>query len=154
MEDRLAFGRVRRACPACHFIFFQSPKLAAGCLVEQDGQVLLVRRKINPKRGDWCLPAGYVEYDEGPVAAAIRETREETGLQVRVVGLEGVYHVRTDPRGWGVFITYLARVEGGQLCQGDDASEVAFFAPTQLPSNIAFSTTRRALYHWQCRMLG
>ncbi|MBN1889712.1 MAG: NUDIX hydrolase [Thermoflexales bacterium] len=154
MEDRLAFGRVRRACLACDSIFFQSPKLAAGCLVEQDGQVLLVRRRINPLRGAWCLPAGYVEYDEGPVAAAIRETHEETGLLVHVVGLEGVYHVRTDPRGWGVLVVYLALVEGGQLCGGDDASEAVFFAPTQLPPNIAFGTTRRALYRWQCRVLG
>ena len=150
MEDRFVFGRTRRACPACGFVFFREPKLAAGALVEQAGRVLLVRRKVNPKRGYWCLPAGYVEYDEGPVAAAIREVREETGLAVRVTGLEGVYHIRSDPRGLGVFILYRAVVEGGELLIGDDASEAAFFGPAELPPNIAFASTRRALHRWQC----
>lgn len=72
-----------------------------GALVEREGQVLLVRRAVDPKLGSWCLPAGYVEYDEGAVAAAIREVREETGLTVRVTGLLAAYHVRRDPRGMG-----------------------------------------------------
>jgi ADP-ribose pyrophosphatase YjhB (NUDIX family) len=152
LQDRFIFERTRRACPACSFVFFREPKLAAGALVEQAGKVLLVRRAIIPKQGYWCLPAGYVEYDEGPVAAAIREVREETGLVIRVTGLEGVYHVRADPRGLGVMILYHARVTGGELCTGDDASAAAFFGPNDLPREIAFASTRRALRHWQRRL--
>lgn len=150
MQDRFVFGRTRRACPACGFVFFREPKLAAGALVEQDGRVLLVRRGVDPKRGYWCLPAGYVEYDEGPVAATIREVREETGLAVRVTGLEGVYHIRNDPRGLGVLIVYWAVVEGGELRTGDDAAEAAFFGADELPRELAFASTRRALRHWRC----
>ncbi len=152
MQDRFAFGRTRRACSACGFIFFREPKLVAGALVERDGKVLLVRRRFDPKSGYWCLPAGYVEYDEGPVAAAIREVREETGLIVRVTGLEGVYHVRSDPRGWGVLILYRAAIESGALRWDDDASAAGFFGPGELPSDLAFSSTRRALYRWQCQL--
>ncbi len=153
MQDRFVFERVRRACPACGFVFFRDPKLAAGALVEQDKQILLVRRGIDPKRGLWCLPAGYVEYDEGPVAAAIREVREETGLVVRVTGLEGVYQIRSELRGSTITILYHAIVEGGQLSMGDDAAQVAFFGPHELPDHLAFASTRRALHRWRRKQL-
>ncbi len=149
MQDCFLFGRTRRRCPACGFVFFREPKLAAEKEVEQDGRVLLVRRAVAPKPGYWCLPAGYVEYDEGPVTAAIREVREETGLIIRITGLEGVYHIHTDPRGMAVLILYCAVVEGGTLQTGDDALEAAFFGPDELPRRLAFASTRRALYHWQ-----
>lgn len=150
MTDRFVFGRTRRACPACGFVFFREPKLAVGALVEQDGRVLLVRRAVVPKIGYWCLPAGYVEYDEGPVGAAIREVREETGLVIRVTGLMAAYHVRSDPRGMGVILIYAAVPVGGMLAPGDDASEVRFFAPEELPRDLAFASTRRALLRWRC----
>jgi ADP-ribose pyrophosphatase YjhB (NUDIX family) len=151
MADRFVFGRTRRACTACGFIFFREPKLAVGALVERDGKVLLVRRAVDPKLGDWCLPAGYVEYDEGPVAAVIREVREETGLVIRVNDLLAAYHVRSDPRGMGVILMYRAIPVGGQLAPDDDASEAQFFAPDELPRELAFASTRRALLHWRCR---
>ena len=150
MADRFVFGRTRRTCTACGFVFFREPKLAAGALVEQQGQVLLVRRAVDPKLGFWCLPAGYVEYDEGPVAAVLREVREETGLIVRVTGLLAAYHVRSDPRGLGVILVYRATPVRGDLAPGDDASEVAYFAPDDLPHDLAFASTRRALLRWRC----
>lgn len=149
MVDRFVFGRARRACSQCGFVFFREPKLAVGALVERDGQVLLVRRAVIPKIGSWCLPAGYVEYDEGPVMAAIREVREETGLVVRVQGLLAAYHVTTDPRGMSVTLVYRAAPVSGSLAPGDDASEAGFFAPGALPRDLAFSSTRRALLRWR-----
>ncbi len=150
MTDRFLFGRSRRACPACGFVFFREPKLAVGALVERDGQVLLVRRAVDPKLGFWCLPAGYVEYDEGPITAVLREVREETGLMVRVTGLLAAYHVRSDPRGMGVILVYRAVPRAGELAPGDDASEAAYFAPNEIPHELAFSSTRRILLRWQC----
>jgi len=149
MADRFVFGRTRRACSECGFVFFREPKLAAGALVEQLGRVLLVRRAVDPKLGSWCLPAGYVEYDEGPVAAVLREVREETGLVVRVTGLFAAYHVRSDPRGLGVIIIYRAAPVGGEPVPGDDASEVKFFALDEIPHDLAFASTRRALLRWR-----
>ncbi len=148
LQDRFAFGRTRRACPECDFVFFREPKLAAGALVERAGAVLLVRRSVDPKKGWWALPAGYVEIDEGPVTAAIRECAEETGLIVHITGLFGVYHITSDPRGPGVLIVYRAAVASGAIRPGDDASEAAFFAPEAIPREIAFASTRRALLRW------
>jgi len=150
MTDRFSFGRTRRACAVYDFVFFREPKLAVGPLVEQEGESLLVRRAVAPKLGYWCLPAGYVEYDEGPVEAVLREVKEETGLIVRVTGLMAVYHVRSDPRGMGVIIVYRAVPEGGTLAPGDDASEARFFAPGELPHELAFASARRALLRWKC----
>ncbi len=148
LEDKFVFGRTRRVCPGCGFVVFREPKVAAGVLIERAGALLLVRRSVDPKKGHWALPAGYMEIDEGPVATAIRECFEETGLVVRVTGLFGVYHITSDPRGAGVLILYRAVVESGTLKSGDDASEVAFFTPDRLPRRIAFASTRRALLRW------
>lgn len=148
LADKFAFGRTRRVCPDCGFVFFREPKVAAGALIERDGAVLLVRRSVDPKKGSWALPAGYMEIDEGPIAAAIRECFEETGVVVRITGLFGVYHVANDPRGAGVVILYRAVLESGEIKAGDDASEVKFFRPSELPDDIAFASTRRALLRW------
>ncbi|HLF26509.1 MAG TPA: NUDIX hydrolase [Anaerolineae bacterium] len=149
LEDKFVFGRVRRACPECNFVFFREPKVAAGVLVEQAGSVLLVRRSVDPKKGAWALPAGYMEIDEGPVAAALRECLEETGLVVRITGLFGVYHIANDPRGAGILILYRAVVVSGEAQPADDADEVAFFTPREIPADIAFASTRRALLRWR-----
>lgn len=149
LEDRFVFGRVRRKCPACGFIFFRDPKVAAGVLAEKDHQVLLVRRLYEPHVGDWALPAGFVEIDEGPVQAALRELTEETGLIGKITGVVGTYHVESDPRGSIVMILYHAQVVGGELIAGDDAQEVRFFEADNLPANLAFASTKRALLRWR-----
>ena len=77
--------------------------------------------------------------------AALRECEEETGLIARVTDLLGVYHIRSDPRGPNVLILYRPKIAGGTLRAGDDAAEAGFFAPDELPSNIAFASTKRAL---------
>jgi 8-oxo-dGTP diphosphatase len=149
LEDKSLFGRRRRVCPGCGFIFFRDPKVATGVLVEQDGKVLLVRRAVDPKQGWWCIPSGFMEYDEAPQEAAIRECKEETGLDVCLIGLLDVYHYRSDFRGSGILIVYQAEVVGGELQPGDDASEARFFGPAELPQEIAFASNCEALRRWQ-----
>ncbi len=146
--DQFLFGRMRRKCPNCGFVFFRDPKVAAGVLAEQDGKVLLVKRLYEPHRGEWALPAGFVEIDEGPVQAALRELTEETGLIGRIRGILGTYHIRSDPRGPIVTILYHAQIVGGELKAGDDATEVRFFAPDEVPTNLAFASTRSVLCRW------
>jgi 8-oxo-dGTP diphosphatase len=149
LEDRFLFGRTRRKCLICGFIFFRDPKISAGVLAEKDNRVVLVRRLYEPHIGDWALPAGFVEIDEGPVTAALRELTEETGLIGRITGLAGTHHVQSDPRGSIVMILYHAHIIGGELQAGDDAQEARFFAPDELPSNLAFASTRGALLRWR-----
>jgi len=130
-------------------VHFWDPKVGAGVLVERDGKVVLVRRAVVPALGSWCLPSGFVEYDEAPEQAAVREFLEETGLEVQLTGLLDVSQYTNDTRGPGVVILYRGQVVGGEPRPGDDASEVGFFGPDELPEDIAFATHRRVLARWR-----
>jgi ADP-ribose pyrophosphatase YjhB (NUDIX family) len=151
LEVRLAFDRLRPTCPACGFVHFREPKVGVSVLVEQGGSVLLVQRAVDPGLGKWGLPSGFVEWDEAPEDAARRECAEETGLRVALLGLPDVVHYTDDFRGPGINLTYHARVSGGVLRPGDDASAVRFFSPTELPpaEGIAFTGHVRALEQWR-----
>jgi 8-oxo-dGTP diphosphatase len=150
LEKRVAFGRQRPVCPACGFIHFRDPKVGVSVLVEENGRVLLVRRAIEPGLGKWCLPSGFIEWDEAPDLAAVRECAEETGLQVAISELLDAIQYTADFRGAGINLTYRARVTGGTLRPGDDADAAHFFAPSELPSleTIAFASHRQALEQW------
>ena len=149
LEDGFVFGRTRKVCPECGFVHFRDPKVGAGVLAERDGEVVLVRRAVAPALGSWCLPSGFVEFDEAPEQAAVRECLEETGLEVHLIGLLDVRQYRNDSRGPGVVILYRGQIVGGEPRAGDDASEVGFFGPDELPEDIAFGTHRRVLARWQ-----
>lgn len=142
-QDTL-YGLLRPVCPACGWIHFADPKVAAAVLVEQDGQVLLTRRVNEPLRGLWSLPAGFVNAFEDPARAAERECLEETGLQVEVTALMDVIAGREHSRGADIIIIYHARVIGGTLQAGDDADMAAFFPRDRLPP-LAFRATRAVL---------
>ena len=135
----------RKICEKCDFVYYENPTPAAGVICTQDDQILLVKRKFEPKAGDWSLPAGFVEYSEAPNETAVRETKEETGLDVKVTQLFGVYGSCDDPRTRVVLVIYNVDIIGGKLQAGDDASEVMFFPKERLPANIAFSSHRHAL---------
>ena len=149
LTSRAAFGRTRRYCPRCERIIFRQHKIAAGLLLtDETGRVLLVQRALHPHRGNWTLPAGFVEYDEDPAAAAIRETREETGLETEVSGILDVVAGREHPHGADIIIVYRGRITGGELIAGDDAAAARFFTPDALPP-IAFQATTRAIERWR-----
>lgn len=104
--------------------------------------MLLVQRKYQPFQGHWALPGGFVEYGEKTEDAVIREVFEETGLQVKVHLLLGVYSdPGRDPRGHTVTVVYLLEPIGGTLHSGDDASSVKFFKVDELPA-LAFDHTQ------------
>ena len=147
LEDREAFGRVRRFCPACSRIVFRDHKVAAGVLVEREGKVLLVRRRMRPRQGTWTFPAGFVEFDEDPADAAVRECREETGLEVEISGLLDIIAGQEHAHGADIVIVYRARLVGGEPEAADDVDQVAFFTLGDLPP-LAFRATRIALDKW------
>jgi len=152
LEDRQAFGRTRRFCPSCQRIIFHEHKIAAGVLVERDGKVLLVRRRLNPRQGLWTFPAGFVDFGEDPAEAAARECQEETGLTVDVIGVLDVIAGREHEHGADVVIVYLARLVGGILRADDDVDQAAFCSPNALPP-LAFQATRAVLDKW-CALQG
>jgi len=121
----------------------ETPKLTVDVVVSDErGRVLLVRRGSEPYKGQWALPGGFVDVGETTEAAAVRETAEETGLDVEVVRLVGVYSdPKRDPRGHNVSCTYLARlVTTGDPEGADDADEAAFLDPSEV--ELAFDHAR------------
>ena len=150
MVDRAVFGRVRRVCPNpdCRFVQFIDPKVGAAVLAERDDRVLLVKRKVDPARGSWCLPGGFMETGETPQATAARECKEESGFDVEITRLIDVFYYESF-RGSGVLIVYKGRVSGGVAQPGDDAEAVAFFGRDELPPNIEFESNIETLAAWR-----
>jgi 8-oxo-dGTP diphosphatase len=138
--------RERLLCPSCGFIYYHNPVPAAGGLIVRDGAVCLVRRAVDPRRGYWSLPAGFMEYNEPSRECARREIAEETGLDVVIEDVLGVYSAFDDPRQHAVLVVYWAReVESRPLVPGDDADAAGFFRAGDIPGNIAFLAHRQAL---------
>ena len=148
MVDKNVYGQVRRVCPACRFVQFLDPKVGTAVLAEQDRKVLLVQRSMDPARGSWCLPGGFMEMWETPQEAARRECREETGLEVKITTLLDVYYYESY-RGSGVLIMYKAKISGGTMQAGDDAKAVGLFGPEEIPENIVFESNSHALDAWR-----
>jgi ADP-ribose pyrophosphatase YjhB (NUDIX family) len=126
----LIHGREREHCPACGVAVYHTPAPIGMALVERDHQVVLIRRTAPPLQGYWAPPAGHVELGESVTEATIRETREETGLEIVLDELVNVYS-RGDAN--VVIVAYRARATGGEPKAGDDASEVGLFAPGRIP---------------------
>ena len=108
---------------------YRNPSLTVDAVITDPARgVVLVRRGRPPFEGSWALPGGFVEYGERCEDACVRETREETGLEVAIVELLGVYSdPGRDPRGHTVSVVYLCRPVGGTLAAGDDAGDCRFF---------------------------
>lgn len=146
-------GRQRMACPdtACGYIFYQNPIPAAGVMIVENDQVLLVKRAHPPRIGWWCIPAGFMEWDEGPEGTAVRELAEETGLEVELDSLFDVYSGDDDPRTNALLVLYLGHAVGGTLQAADDALDVAYFSLDDLPDKIAFEAHIQALQDYDRR---
>jgi 8-oxo-dGTP diphosphatase len=134
----------RPVCTRCGFVFYLDPKVAVGTIIKvEDGRIVLVRRAIEPGYGRWVFPGGYVDRGEVLTAAAIREAREECGLDVRLDGLVNIYSY---PGRAPVIVVYAATAVGGALCIDDECLETAEFDPSELPWNeLAFRSTHEAL---------
>jgi ADP-ribose pyrophosphatase YjhB (NUDIX family) len=145
LESRVLFGRSRRACPRCEFIFFRNTPSAAGAVVARGRDVLLVRRSIEPGRGRWGFPAGFQDYGETLAETAVREVLEETGLEVRVPRVLSVVHSREIPSRLVNLVVYLGEFGAGELQAADDASDARYFSLDSLPPDLAFDNNREIL---------
>ena len=145
VKSEFHYGQDRPTCPTCHWIFFADPKVAVAVLVERpDGRILLVRRVNEPFKGLWTLPAGFVNAEEDPAQAAIRECLEETGLGIEICGIVDIRAGREHPRGSDFVIFYRGKVTGGEIRAGDDADAADWFERGQLPG-LAFQSTKDIL---------
>jgi len=137
------FEPERLVCTRCLYVMYLNPKVAAGAVVEHQGGIVLLRREIDPRAGFWVHPGGFVDRGETLEQAAIRETREEVGLDVEIQGLLGAFSFHDSEV---VVVAYAARAISGEPTVGDESLEVRTFDPQRLPwDELAFPSTRLAL---------
>jgi len=138
-------GHELEACPNDDFVLWRDPKVVAAVIVEVDGGVVLGKRAIEPGYGLWCLPGGFVNSDEDPADAAVRECREEIGAAVELTELLGLYHIPKRSAPSIVGIAYRGRLKNGaSISAGPEMLEVGVFRPAGWPE-IAFPSHRELL---------
>ena len=145
LETKEVNGAQRPRCPKCGRVIYYDPKLAATVVVERDGRALMVKRAIQPGMGLWSLPGGYVDRGEVVEKAAAREALEETGLQVEITGLLGIFSEEGHPV---VLAAFSAREVGGEARPGPEVSELGFFSMDDLPP-LAFPRDPIILEAWK-----
>ena len=138
-------GKKRPVCNACGFIHFHNPSPAVSILILQDDQILFGRRKGEPGRGLWALPSGYIEYEDNFITAAVREAKEETGLDVKLTTVINVVSSFYSPRFHFLGVYLAACVVGGTLEASDDLEEVSWFPKTGPLPNMAFQEDLEAI---------
>lgn len=153
LEARHLYHHLRPACPACGFVHFLDPKVAVIALVTHGDQALVVRRAMDPAKGKWALPGGFMDAGEMPEAALQRELREEINLEVCVVRLLDIFPmVSSNPRSQGIVLAYHAVPADDQqttlLC-ADDVCEAGWFRADAIPADLAFDSTHTLLDRWR-----
>jgi 8-oxo-dGTP diphosphatase len=142
-------GKRMKACPECGFIDFQNARPTAGAvIVNEKNEVLLARRARPPHKDMWNLPGGFLEKWEHPREGAIRELKEETGLDIEITGFLDIHIGNYNDPEQGFFQTfnvyYAARIGKGKLKAADDTSELRYFPLDELPK-MAFECDRQAI---------
>lgn len=106
---------------------YRNPALTVDTIIVEDNKVILIKRLNNPYKDHWAIPGGFVEYGEKVENAAVREAKEETGLDIKLTELVGVYSdPNRDPRGHTVTVAFLAKIVGGTLKSDSDAKDAKF----------------------------
>ncbi|MBY0335257.1 MAG: NUDIX hydrolase [Acetobacteraceae bacterium] len=144
--------RERLVCGDCGFVAYENPKIVVGSVVAEDGRVLLCRRAIEPRRGFWTLPAGYMENGESLEEGAAREAWEEARARIEVEGVLGLYSIRRISQ---VQVIFRARLAEPGFSAGPESEAVALFNWEEIPwDDIAFPSVRWALDAWRAAPAG
>ncbi len=139
-------NRERFVCDACTTIHYINPRIVAGCLVTQGDRVLLCQRAIDPRKGYWTLPAGFMENGESIEEGAARETWEEALAKVSVGELYTVFSL---PHISQVYLFYRATLEGGSFGSGPESLACELFSEDQIPwDSLAFPVISSTLKHY------
>jgi len=137
-------SRPRRVCDACGFVDYVNPRIVVGAVCAWDARVLLCRRAIEPRRGFWTIPAGFLEEAESVEAGVQREAWEEARADIELEGLLGVYSV---PRISQVQIMFRARLRSPEVSAGEESLEVRLFEWGEIPwDDLSFPSV-----HWALR---
>ena len=150
LANKTVEGKQRQTCTTCGHTVFLDPKLAVVVLVSTEEKLVLVRRAIEPALGHWAFPSGYVDRGETVENAAIRQVKEQTGLDIKITRLIGLYSSATNPV---VLAVYSSEVIGGKLYAGSETDAVGKYDPNQLP-DLPFEHDHKILEDWMNSSLG
>ncbi len=135
--------RLRLLCPDCGYVAYENPKIVVGSVALLDGRILLCRRAIEPRKGFWTLPAGYLELNETPEQGTLREAWEEARARLSLDGLLAVFSI---PRISQIQLIYRARLTSPEIAAGPESAEVGMFNWDDIPwDDIAFPSVHWAL---------
>ena len=136
----------RLVCQSCGFIHYENPKVVVGAVATWEDRILLCRRAIDPRKGFWTLPAGFLELHESAEAGAVREAWEEARAHLEIVQLLAVYSI---PRLSQIQLIYLARLVSPAVEAGPETAELDLFAWDDIPwDDLAFPSVHWALHHF------
>ena len=140
-------NRERLICPDCDYVAYENPKVVVGVVATWEGKLLLCKRAIEPRRGYWTLPAGFMETGESPEEGAAREAWEEARANLEIVDLLALYSLRHISQ---LQLFYRARLLSPDVSAGPESEEVGLFAFDRLPSrDLAFPSVAWAIEHFQ-----
>ncbi|MEY4582008.1 MAG: hypothetical protein RL701_6711 [Pseudomonadota bacterium] len=145
VERRVPVGedRERYVCSTCGTIHYENPRMVVGCIIEEQGQILLCKRAIEPRYGFWTLPAGFLELEESTVQGAVRETHEEAGAHVQVTAPYAHFDI---PHIGQAYIFYRARMLTPEFAAGTESLDVKLVPASEIPwDTLAFPAVRVAL---------
>ena len=151
IAEESRFNAVRPVCRSCGFVQFHDPKVAVIALILHEGRVLLVQRAVDPAQGKWSLPGGYMDAGEMPLEALQRELNEEVGLTVEIGRLLDIFPMVNDGgERVGIVLAFEAGPAGSAAIPyvADDVQAAGWYRPEELPSEIAFDSTRSLLQRW------
>jgi ADP-ribose pyrophosphatase YjhB (NUDIX family) len=151
-ERRIPEGdnRERLICPDCGHIAYDNPKIVVGSVVVHGGAVLMCKRAIEPRRGFWTLPAGYLEHGETVEEGAIREAREEAQAEIVIDGMLAVFTISRIGQVQIMFRARFADPAAARFAAGDETLEAALLPWERIPwEEIAFPTVTWALRAWR-----
>ena len=137
--------RLRRVCAACGFVQYRNPAVGVAVILRDAAGRVLLGRRAGSYAGMWCIPCGYVEWDEDLRDAAVREFVEETGITVRLGSVFAVHSNFHNAKQHTVGVWFMGEAESGTLSAADDLDEVRFFALHEVPEALAFPTDRLVL---------
>jgi ADP-ribose pyrophosphatase YjhB (NUDIX family) len=140
-------NRERLVCPDCNYIAYENPKVVVGVVATWEDKLLMCRRAIEPRRGYWTLPAGFMEMGESPEEGAAREAWEEARAQLEIIDLLAVYSLRHISQ---LQLFYRARLSSPDVFAGPESEEVGLFSFDRLPAaELAFPSVHWAIAHFQ-----
>jgi len=145
VERRIPPGedRERHVCTACGTVHYENPRMVVGCIIEDQGRILLCKRAIEPSHGYWTVPAGYLELGESTVQGAIRETHEEAGAHVQVIAPYAHFDI---PHIGQAYVFYRARLLSPDFAPGPESLEAKLVPVAEIPwRTLAFPVVRIAL---------